>query len=106
MTVENVEGWLWAARRKLVDSFALGAKWWPNTGRAGNKWVTPLAYLFFLEATAHRCLGRKLTLAAKARDGSAEREVLDRFWLRSSRVHSKHEVILDFSVHNWDAASP
>ena len=69
--------------------------------------MTPLAYMFFLEAALTRCSGQKLTVAANAKDGGMERRVIDQHWLSPpARDHSPHEVLVDFSVHNWDAASP
>lgn len=104
---EEVEKWFWSARTTLKTQAGLAASWWPDTTKSGNDGATPLAYLFFLEAALERCSGAKLTVAAHAEDGSLAKEAITQQWLtRNDREHSPHEVLVDFSVHNWDAASP
>jgi hypothetical protein len=103
----EIEGRLWAARDKTIATLGLAPDWWPNTSADGNSACTPLAMAFFIDFALDRCVGRMLTLAANSGEPLDPRQrVLEALWKNVEREHSTSEVLVDFSVHNWNAANP
>lgn len=112
----EIEEWLWASRQLVLSTLRFGAGWWPMTNTTGapdrQAQASAWALAFFLSAASSRCSGKALTAACHTRTTSetlsAYRSALMGAWLakETAFTHSKHEVLVDFSVHNWNAANP
>jgi hypothetical protein len=107
MNRTEIEDRLWTSRERMIATLGLAADWWPNTTAQGNDACTPFAMSFFIDFALDRCVGQKLTLAANSGERLDPRQrTIEALWNNAAREHSTNEVLVDFSVHNWDAASP
>lgn len=104
----EIETWLWSGRENVIADLSFDKNWWPNSLKKGTPGAaaTPWALAFFLEAAKTRCFGKELHLHAHGKDGSPAETIIKSRWIGSGKHHSKQEVLVDASVHNWTAASP
>ena len=103
MTPAELETWLWNARERARNAHALPENWWPNTTTKGDK-TSAWALAYFLEGAETRCFGKVLHLSAHLTDATTP--VIASWKSPPAREHSPHEVLLDYSIHHWRAASP
>lgn len=114
MNKVEIEGWLWSARDAVKNHLGLGEAWWPMTNTTGHTdrqaQASAWALAFFITAARERCSGASLKAACHVggeNDVNSYRQtLLTQLWLGGERDHSQHEVLVDFSVHNWNAANP
>ena len=105
---DEIETWLWNSRDSLIADLGFDTAWWPNalTKAAPGAAATAWALSFFLEAAKARCFGKDLHLHTHGKAGSQVETIIKSRWVGAGRQHSPKEVLVDASVHNWDAASP
>lgn len=101
MTPNELETWLWDARESVINTLELKPTWWPSSqGEAST-----LAAAFFLTATRARLQDAdgKFAVSAAWRKNAKRRKVIQALWGDGADVLSESEVLLDFTVHDWDA---
>lgn len=107
MNVEEIETWLRDAHTKVVGLLELKADWWPTTTGHGQAQSSAWATAFFVVAALDRCWAPNLVAARNKGTDDLNKKVIDKFWVSGAeRTHEQSEVLVDFAVHNWDAASP
>jgi hypothetical protein len=101
VTPNEIETWLWQARDSVINTLDFKPIWWPKTqGEA-----SALAAAFFLTATRARLGGpdRRLSVSAAWQKNKKRRRVVQALWGDGADVLSPSEVLLDFTVHDWEA---
>ncbi|WP_437644273.1 hypothetical protein [Sorangium sp. So ce362] len=108
MNKVELETWLTAARASTIAELKFGSDWWPMTTGSEQAYASAWALAFFIHAAHDRCAGNELTAACSAGDKKEDNDkILKALWTNgSSRLHQPEQVLVDFSVHNWNASSP
>ncbi|MGE4164097.1 MAG: hypothetical protein AB7G23_20410 [Vicinamibacterales bacterium] len=109
MNKAEIVNWLRQGRDALVAEHNLDANWWPMTTAGDHQArTTAWALSMFIHAARNRCSGPLLTAECHANnDQPLSRAMVLRDWtLPGVREHDHSEVLVDFSVHNWEASSP
>jgi hypothetical protein len=108
MNKGELEKWLTTARKSTIEQLDLDPNWWPMTRGSEQANASAWAMAFFIHAALDRCSGKSLAAACSAGDKKEQNEkILKALWTSgSARTHEKEQVLVDFSVHNWNASSP
>lgn len=109
MDKSELEGWLKASRDTAIARLTLDADWWPMTAGTAEAEASAWALAFFLLAAQNRCSGAALTAACSASVATKPMSaamVASLWTANAARQHQEEQVLVDFSVHNWDASSP
>jgi hypothetical protein len=104
MTQDELDRWLRTAHAAVVTHLGLKRDWWPTSQTGASAW----AVAFFVKAARDRCRGKKLWAHCDVgKKNQKNQEIIDKLWrTRPGREHGPEEVLVDFSVHNWDADNP
>lgn len=107
MTAEELESWLWTSRNLILTELNKDQFWWPTSNNTNDD-ATAWATAFLLTATTAK-LGfqERLTLCKSgvSADRSATR-IVDRLWTSAGGQLHSHEILVDFSVCDWESDSP
>jgi len=99
MAPEHIKKWLWDARNAVISTLGYPTIWWPQS----NGEASALAAAFFLTATRALVGGpnQNLSVSAAWKSNPGRWKVVEALWGTDDMALSPHEVLLDFSVHNW-----
>ncbi len=108
MDHDEVEKWLLDAKKTTQTVLNLANDWWPITSGDEQARASAWALAFFLTAANARCSAPTLIAACSASEASKPHnsKVLKALWTKPGREHQEEQVLVDFSVHNWDASNP
>ena len=108
MTPEEVETWLWDARTACVTNLNLRDRWWPTTGSKRMGEASAWGVAFFLRAAGARIQHAANLHAAVCNQGELGRRstMVKSLWVGRGGKHWPHEMLVDFSVNDWDSGSP
>ncbi len=104
----EIEEWLISSRQVVGQQQGLPDEWWPTTNADGQARASAWALAFFVQGALDTCSAPTLEMACSA--GASKplnRRVIDDMWIDgTARTHVESQVLVDFSVHNWEASSP
>jgi hypothetical protein len=109
MEKKELEQWFKDGRAQALQLLNLPADWWPTTQGDEQAKASAWALAFFLLAAKDRCSAPKLMAACSASQATKplNATVLQALWSAAgTRDHQEEQVLVDFSVHNWDASNP
>jgi hypothetical protein len=108
----ELDAWVRAGFRDAGEIFKPKEpdEWWPALAKNGQGRATTWAWAIILRAAQARCFGPRMMFSAPfhgPKHVPHRQQLLDKVWPSRKRLaHSPYEVMLDFSIHNWDAGRP
>jgi len=112
MDLEKLQKWVEFGYEKAALNFlktGIWSDWWPETQAHATSWVWAIIVQAALELDPENDLPLLLSAPfhGENEDLRFRTDMIEDLWKKNStREHEACEVLLDFSVHNWDSPFP
>lgn len=115
MMIDDLVGWVDAGYGDVSKALRpkSASDWWPPSGKNGQGFATTWAWAVVLHAANARCPKDQGQIMFSApfhgkKHEQLRSELVRQVWTSNGtrRTHNVYEIVLDFSVHDWQANSP